>query len=461
MENKRYDLIIKNGVIFTGVESFKADICIKEEKIAGLLSNAPATTAEEAIDAEGLFVFPGIIDSHVHFNEPGREHWEGFATGSRSAAAGGVTTVIDMPLNSTPCTLTRKELENKIRAGIENSIIDFALWGGVTPANLPCLGELNSGGVVGFKGFLSDSGIDEFKNINDRELLEALNRTGEMNALLGLHAENESVVAFFSNKFKEEGRTDPQAFLDSRPSLAEEEAVNRALFIKTRSSSKGRLHFLHTTLPGCIESINESKREGNRITVETCPHYLALTDRDFLKLGPVAKCAPPLRSREEVEALWKCLERGMVDVIGSDHSPCTAEEKEGNIWKAWGGISGVQTMLSVVFTEGVKKRRLPFNLIVKMMSYNPARIFTLYPKKGSLHPGSDADIVLFDPEGRWKVTEEKLFYKNKLSPFMGKELYGVVKMTISRGEVIFREGDFEVKTGRGEYLSRNTVEESV
>ncbi len=456
MSPEKYDMLIKNGSVVMESDVVKLDIAIKDGKIAGLLTDAESINCEQIIDAKGLLVLPGLVDSHVHFNEPGNEEWEGFTTGSRSAAAGGITTIIDMPLNSIPCTLNRKALKVKIEAGEKNSIIDFALWGGATPDNLDNLEELNYGGVAAFKSFLCNSGLDEFKGINDGELIELLIKMKEMGSMLGVHAENESMVQHLTGKLKKDGRLDRKAFLESRPPGVEEEAVNRALFLKKNVTGTGRLHFLHTSLASNIEAINQAKLINSDITVETCPHYLSLSDDDFISIGPYAKCAPALRSAEEIEKLWECIRKGMIDVIGSDHSPCKTEDKEiGNtdIWKAWGGISGIQTMLSTIFTEGVKKRGISLPLLISMMTSAPAKLFGLYPGKGTLQLHSDADIVLMDPGKKWIVTKENLYSRNKHSPFLGKELYGVVTTTILRGRIIYRNGEFDQQPGYGKFIA--------
>lgn len=226
--------------------------------------------------------------------------------------------------------------------------------------------------------------------------------------------------------------------------------------MKKNVAGTGRLHFLHTSLASNIEAIHQVKLISNDITVETCPHYLSLTDDDFISIGPYAKCAPALRSAEEIEKLWECIKKGMIDVIGSDHSPCKTEDKEiGNtdIWKAWGGISGIQTMLSTIFTEGVKKRGISLPLLISMMTSAPAKLFGLYPGKGTLQLHSDADIVLMDPGKKWIVTKENLYSRNKHSPFLGKELYGVVTTTILRGRIIYRNGEFDQQPGYGKFIA--------
>jgi len=457
MKTNKIDVLIKNGLIVRHDGSFEGDLAIKGEKIAGLGLPGSIKTAEQIIDAKGKLILPGAIDSHVHFNEPGRQEWEGFETGSKSAAAGGVTTVIDMPLNSSPCTIDRTALEQKIEIGEKKSIVDFGLWGGATPDNLDTLEELNNGGVSGFKAFLSYSGIEEFKNIDDGQLVDALQRIGNMHNVLGLHAENDRIISHLTGCLQRSGRIDRHAFLESRPPFSEQEAVNRIVFLAKNCSPGASLHILHNTLSQNLKKIYRAKGSGLKITVETCPHYLTLTDEDFVKLGPVAKCAPPLRSAQELEALWQGVKDGLVDVIGSDHSPCTIDKKEkgiDNIWQAWGGINGVQTMLALIFSEGVIKRKLPVSSMIRMMAYNPARLFGLYPKKGVLQPGSDADIVLLDPAKKWVLTKDDLFYKNKMSPFIGKAITGSVEMTLLRGRIIFEKGEIRAPAGLAKFLRR-------
>jgi allantoinase len=457
LKKMKPDLLITNGILVDHNGMVQGDLTVREEKIAGIFSPGEKHRAEEIIDAKGMLVLPGMIDSHVHFNEPGREVWEGFETGSKSAAAGGITTIIDMPLNSSPCTVNGSELKRKIERGEKHSVVDFGLWGGATPENMDRLEELDRGGVVGFKAFMSNSGIDEFMHINDGDLIEILHRLGGMDQVLGLHAENEAITGHLSKKLKSMGRTDRNAYLESRPPLAEEEAVHRALFVVARDAPGTSLHFLHTTLSSNMEAVHRAKRMGLKVTVETCPHYLALTEKDFLALGPVAKCAPPIRSEREVEALWNSVKSGLVDVIGSDHSPCTLDLKEKgneNIWEAWGGICGVQTMLPILFSEGVVKRKLSPSLLVKMLSYAPSKLFGIHPRKGALQVGCEADIVLFDPEKKWIVEKEGLFYRNKHFPFVGRRVTGAVVITVLRGKVVYRKGEIIAPPGTGRFLPR-------
>jgi len=368
-----------------------------------------------------------------------------------------------MPLNSSPCTLNEVELKRKIERGEKHSVVDFGLWGGATPDNIDRFEELVRGGVSGFKAFMSHSGIDDFKSIHDGDLIEILQCLGKMSQVLGLHAENEAITSYLSKKLKSTGRIDRKAFLESRPPLAEEEAVQRALFLARQAAPGLSLHFLHTTLSSNIEAIHQAKKLGLKVTVETCPHYLTLTEKDFVALGPVAKCAPPIRSEREVEALWNSVRNGLVDMVGSDHSPCTVEQKEkgnDNIWEAWGGICGVQTMLPLLFSEGVVKRKLSPSLLVRMLSFMPSKLFGLYPRKGTLQLGADADIVIIDPKRQWVIEKEGLFYKNKHSPFIGRAVTGAVNMTILRGKVIYRKGEIVAPPGTGRFLPRPSFKEA-
>ena len=288
-------------------------------------------------------------------------------------------------------------------------------------------------------------------------------RLGKMGQVLGLHAENDVITTHLVKKLKAAGRIDRKAFLESRPPLAEEEAVHRALFIAARTAPGTSLHFLHTTLSSNMEAVHQAKRMGLKVTVETCPHYLTLTDKDFLHLGPVAKCAPPIRSEQEVDALWNSVKNGRVDMIGSDHSPCTLELKEKgneNIWEAWGGISGVQTMLPLLYSEGVVKRNLPLPLLVRMLSYAPSRLFGLFPRKGALQLGSDADIVIFDPHQKWVIEREGLFYQNKHSPFIGMAVTGAVVTTLLGGKFVYQKGEIVAPPGTGRFLPRPSFREA-
>ena len=448
------DLYLKNGLIVTEERIFPGGIVVMRGKIAQLFTSEAQIEAKEVIDLEGKIVLPGLVDDHVHFNEPGRTHWEGYHTGSMAAAAGGVTTVLEMPLNAIPPSIDQGKLAVKREAIQQEPVVDYAHWGGLVDNNLDALEGLDAAGVVGFKAFMSASGV-EFERIDDDVLYAGLLRTRHLGNLVGVHAENEYVTAMLGRELREAGRVDRAAWCESRPPAAELEAINRA--IHWAKAAEGNLHIVHVTLADGIRSAEKAKQEGVHVTVETCPHYLFFDQDDFIRIGPAAKCAPPIRSRTEVDRLWECVLAGKVDTIASDHSPCTWEEKEpglDNIWKAWGGVSGVQTTLPVMLTEGVHKRGLALTDLVRMLSTNPARLFGLYPQKGTLLPGADADLVIIDLDREWRLEEDDLFYKNKHSPYIGYTFKGAVERTMVRGVTVYQNGQIMVPPGFGRLLLR-------
>jgi allantoinase len=361
---------------------------------------------------------------------------------------------MEMPLNATPPSIDRKKLRNKREAVKDQSVVDYAHWGGLVDNNLDELDALHEEGVIAFKGFMSESGVD-FKRINDDVLYGGLVKSHQLGNVVGVHAESEYVTHYLADQIQSEGRIDRQAWSDSRPPATELEADKRAIY--WAKVSGGNLHIVHTTISEGIYAANEAKNEGVNVTVETCPHYLFFDNDDFVRIGPAAKCAPPIRDRVEVEKLWECVIAGLVDTIASDHSPCPTADKErgaDNIWNAWGGITGVQAMLPAMLTEGVHKRGLPLTLLAKMMSSNPARIFGLYPKKGSLLPGSDADITVIDLQKEWTLASEDLFSRHQQSAYVGYTFKGAVDRTIVRGKTVYHGGKITVEPGYGQLLRR-------
>lgn len=450
----RADLYLKNGLIVTEEATFLGGVVVEKGKISQLVSGDVAIDAHKIIDLEGKALLPGIVDGHVHFNEPGREHWEGYRTGSMAAAAGGVTTVLDMPLNATPPTIDRPKLLHKRETVSGESVVDYANWGGLVDNNLDALDELNAEGVVGFKAFVSESGVD-FERLDDDLIYAGLLRMRELGSVIGLHAENEYVTSFLGRRLRAAGRIDRAAWPESRPPETELEAVERALF--WAKITGGNLHLVHVSIASAVRAVSRAKQDSVYVTVETCPHYLFFDHDDFIRIGPGAKCAPPIRARENIETLWTCVLEGMVDTIGSDHCPCTLAEKElgnDNIWQAWGGITGIQTMLPVMLTEGVYKRGLSLPALAKLMAGNPARLFGLYPRKGAMLPGSDADLVVVDLEKEWILSADHLFNKNKHSPYVGYAFRGSVECTIVRGEMVYHHGQIQVQPGFGQLLRR-------
>jgi len=449
------DLYLKNGLIVSEETTFEGGVVVKQGKICQLVSGEAEIEAKEVVDLEGKVVLPGLVDDHVHFNEPGRTQWEGYRSGSMAAAAGGITTIMEMPLNAIPPSIDREKLLHKRQAVQGESVVDYAQWGGLVDNNLDALEGLHDEGVIGYKAFMSASGVD-FERVNDDVLYAGLLRSRELGNVIGVHAENEFVTSLLGQQLREAGRTDRAAWCESRPPSTELEAINRAIY--WAKETEGNLHIVHVTIADGIRAAAQAKDEGVHVTVETCPHYLFFDQEDFVRIGPAAKCAPPIRSRAEVEKLWECVLEGLVDTIASDHSPCTWAEKEpgmDNIWKAWGGISGVQSMLPVMLSEGVNKRSLPLTALVRMMAANPARIFGLYPQKGALLPGSDADLVIVDLDKEWNLSVDDLLYKNKHSAYVGYSFKGAVERTIVRGVTVYQDGRITTSPGFGQLLRRN------
>jgi allantoinase len=437
-----YDLIIRNGHIVTAETTVQGDLAIKDGKIAEIaVGKSLEAAAEREIDAEGLHVFPGLIDTHVHFNEPGRTEWEGLETGSKSLAAGGVTTFVDMPLNSTPPTINKENLAMKKAAAEEKSIVNARFWGGLVPENIDDLEDLYKDGVLGFKAFMSPSGIADFNHVDDVTIFKGMKEIARLGSILAVHAESTVICDQLAQEKIAEGKTSARDFVESRPIISEIEAVRRIISYAEATGCK--LHIVHASSRKVVEVINEAKRRGVAVTVETCPHYLSLTVKDLEEKGGAAKCCPPLRDEEEVEDLWQAVANSEIDVIGSDHSPAPPhmkEIKDGDYFKAWGGISGAQSTLNVMLTEGYVNRSVSLEKLVQLTATNPAKLFGLYPNKGTIQAGSDADLAIVNLNESFELKKEDLFYRHKQSPYIGKTFQGKVMTTIVNGEVMFENG---------------------
>lgn len=414
-----------------------ADVAISDGKIAAIESSLSGSACE-TINATGLHVFPGLIDSHVHFNEPGRAHWEGFETGSRALAAGGGTLFFDMPLNAHPPTLDAASFDQKLAAAKTSSLVDFAFWGGLVPGNLDHLEQLSERGVMGFKAFMSNSGIDDFPRVDDRTLREGMKRAARLGKIVAVHAESEAVTSELARKFISAGKTSVRDYLDSRPERAELDAIRRALEIAGETGCA--LHIVHVSCGAAIALIASTHQRGVDVTCETCPHYLALTEDDMIRIGALAKCAPPLRSESAQDVLWRYLQSGQITTIGSDHSPAPAELKtDGDFFKVWGGISSVQHTLPLLITEGHMNRYLALSLLCAMTSRNVSARFNL-PAKGEITPGLDADLALVDFNQTFEIKTSALLYRHPHTPYAGRQLTGKVVQTILRGQTVFKDG---------------------
>ena len=409
------------------------DIGIAEGKIVRLGENLDGSARTE-IDASALAIFPGVIDAHVHFNEPGRTDWEGFATGSRAAAAGGTTAVFDMPLNSHPPTIDGPAFDLKRAAAEKDSLVDFGLWGGLVPGNLPQLETLRGRGVVGLKAFMCNSGIDDFPEVDTATLRAGMKRAAELDLLVAVHAESEEMTHRLTSEKITTGKTSVSDFLAARPVEAELDAIRCALDLAVEAGC--RLHIVHVSTARGVRLVAEARAHGLDATCETCPHYLLLTADDMERLGAVAKCAPPLRSASELEQLWQALPQ--VSTLGSDHSPApwTMKTKE-NFFEVWGGISSCQHLLPLLFDCG----KTTSAEISRLTSESVATRFRL-SAKGGIEIGKDADLTLIDPLAEESITTESLHYRHHHSPYVGRTLRGRVVRTLLRGKTIFENGRF-------------------
>jgi allantoinase len=402
-----------------------------------------ATAASDSI------VMPGLVDTHVHINEPGRTEWEGFATATRAAAAGGVTTLVDMPLNCIPPTTTAAGLQTKIKAASGQCFVDVAFWGGVVPGNTSALAPLFDSGVVGFKCFLVNSGVDEFPNVTEEDLREAMPVLARLGAVLIVHAELPGPIeAACSAPAPESEGLHYETFLKARPRAAENEAV--ALMIGLSREFGAPVHIVHHSSADALPMLREAKAAGVKISAETCPHYLCFAAEEIPDGATEFKCCPPIRERANREQLWQALADGTIEMVVSDHSPCPPEMKcrdEGDFMKAWGGISSLQLRLPVMWTEA-HRRGYTISQLTEWLCAAPARLVGLSKRKGKLAVGYDADIVIWRPEEEFHVAPEMIHHRHQLTPYAGRELSGVAQTTFLRGEKVYDGGIFkEVPAG--------------
>jgi allantoinase len=380
---------------------------------------------------------PGNVDAHVHVNEPGRTEWEGYETATKAAAAGGVTTIVDMPLNSIPPTTTLAGFEEKIAAAEGKCTVDVAFWGGVVPGNTHELAPLVERGVRGFKCFLIHSGVDEFPHVTEQDLRVAMPEIKRLDCVLLVHAEVPGPIDAAAASLAGLDSRDYDTFLRSRPRESENEAI--ALMIRMARETGARVHIVHHSSSDALPMLRDAKKEGLPITAETCPHYLTFAAEDIPDGATHFKCCPPVRERENREKLWGALADGTLDMVVSDHSPCTPAlklQETGDFMDAWGGISALQFGLPVMWTN-LKERGFSAADLSRLMSGAPAKLAGLDKRKGKLAAGFDADIVIWDPEAKFTVRPELIYHRHKLTPYSGMELLGKIEATFVGGKKVF------------------------
>lgn len=389
-------------------------------------------------DVGELVISPGLVDCHVHMNEPGRSEWEGFESGTRAAAAGGVTSVIDMPLNSLPVTTTQHALALKLEASEHKRFVDVGFWGGVVPGNAPELEKLALYGALGCKTFLVHSGIDEFPNSSEADLREAMPILRDLGLPLLAHAELDLGPAGVPAQERSPQRY--HSYLASRPNAWEDEAIK--LLVRLCRETGCPVHIVHLSSASSLETVRRAKDEGLPFTVETCPHYLCFAAEAIPDGATEYKCAPPIRESDNRERLWRALFEGVIDFVITDHSPCLPalkQKERGDFEAAWGGISSLSLGLSAIWSEARARGATLWHL-ARWLSEGPARFAGLAARKGTIKKGLDADLVVWDPEQSFEVTPERLFFRHKVSPYMGRTLTGLPLQTLLRGQLVYDAG---------------------
>ena len=446
------DLLIRGERILIDDSFRAATVRIAAGRVDQILPYRHIEPSAETIDAGRLVVMPGVVDTHVHINEPGRTAWEGFATATRSAAAGGITTLVDMPLNSVPATSTVAALDAKRDAASGKCSVDVGFWGGVVPGNWSELGALSRAGVLGFKCFLSPSGVEEFEHVSEQDLREALPAVASTGLPLLVHAELPDRL------LPVEPGSDPgqhKSWLATRPPVAEVAAVS--MMVSLAREFGVRVHIVHVAAAEVLPLLAEARAAGVPVTAETCPHYLTFCAEEIPDRAVEFKCAPPVRDRRHREALWTGLRDGVLDLIATDHSPAPPDVKGlsgGNYLEAWGGIASLQLALPAVWTEA-RARGGRMEDIARWLCVAPARLAGLSRQKGRIAPGYDADLVLWDPEDAVVVRPESLHHRHSATPYAGRRLFGRIHRTILRGTTVY-DGE-RVHGVQGTILRRDTA----
>jgi allantoinase len=454
--SKTQELVVRGRQVLTQEGERPAAIHIRGEIITAISDFDDIPSGWRVHDAGNSLVMPGLVDTHVHINEPGRTQWEGFSSATRSAAAGGVTTLIEMPLNSIPATTSVAGYRDKLSAAAGKIWVDTGFWGGVVPGNRYELRGLWDAGVFGFKCFLVPSGVEEFKHIAEPDLREALPELAALGAPLLAHAELPGPIDAAMGNLQGRSSRSYATWLASRPREAENEGI--ALLLRLADEFGARVHIVHLASSEAIPQLKRAKTQGTRVSIETCPHYLTFAAEEIGDGATEFKCAPPIREHENREKLWAALADGAIELIASDHSPCPPAMKlreEGDFLRAWGGIASLQLGLPVVWTAA-RSRGYALTDVARWMSGAPARLAGLAHRKGRIARGCDADLVIWNPDAGFRVDATRLHHRHKITPYDGRTLFGVVETTFLRGEKIFDQGNFAGEpTGR--VLRRDTL----
>ncbi|MEU2398596.1 allantoinase AllB [Streptomyces sp. NRRL F-5527] len=436
------ELVLRSTRVVTPEGTRPASVAVAGGIVTAVLPlDAPVPAGARLEDLGEDVLLPGLVDTHVHVNDPGRTEWEGFWTATRAAAAGGVTTLVDMPLNSLPPTTTVDHLRVKRKTAADKAHVDVGFWGGALPDNAADLRPLHEAGVFGFKAFLSPSGVDEFPHLDEEGLARALREIAAFDGLLIVHAEDPGQLADAPQR----GGPRYADFLASRPRGAEDTAVARLLEQARRFDA--RVHVLHLSSADALPLLAEAKADGVRVTAETCPHYLTLTAEEVPDGASAFKCCPPIREAANQDLLWQALADGTLDCVVTDHSPSTADLKTDDFATAWGGISGLQLSLPAVWTEA-RRRGHTLEDVVRWTSTRTARLAGLDTRKGAVAPGHDADFAVLAPDETFTVDPAALQHRNPVTAYAGRTLHGVVRSTWLRGERIYGDGEFTAPRGR-------------
>ena len=449
--SRSFDLLVRGATIVRPGDLIRADIAAVDGRIVKIGPNL-AGDAGEVVDASGLYVLPGIIDSHVHFNEPGRSDWEGIETGSSALAAGGGTAFFDMPLNSLPPVTDAVSFALKRAAGERSSRTDFALWGGLVPGNVDQLEAMRDAGAIGFKSFMCNSGVEEFPLADAATLRAGMKRAAALGMLVAVHAEDDSLARQGTEEQHRRG-TDVRSWLKSRPVELELAAIRTAVDIAGETGCA--LHIVHVSSPEGVALAGEAKAKGVDVSVETCPHYLLLNEEDVVRLGAPAKCFPPLRPEALRIGLWQALGSGAIDTIGSDHSPAPPEMKRSeDFFAIWGGISGCQHGFELLLSEAVGSAvpEVALSRLSRLFSANVARRFRIDGMKGRLAEGLDADMTLIGIADGHILSNADLLYRHRQGPYDGRKSNVRIERTIVRGSTVFSKGRIAPGAPTGHFI---------